>query len=397
MKETEKRPIGPMGIAWKVQPFIVPAALLAAAGSVFAPGLVDFLGPFRAAGTAAAIVLAAFGLLFYLDLAVRLLSALRTNTLAERGTYAFCRHPLYAWWIFFVFPALSLALDNFLFFFCSVVTFAAVKRYLHLEDGHLEAAFGERYLAYRASTRELVPIPKRRSSRPRAFAAFVLFCAASGVVLAAVYAAAIRPVAAAYGSTPAERAAAYPLDELVPKPRWGFTQAVTIDAPAGEVWKWLVQVGYRRAGWYNLDFINGAIPGYFYEGNGSARRIVPELQRLSAGDTIAIAPGAELTATVVEPGKALVMTLFIDPSTGTPYDPAGPAVPAERFEIVWGYHLTPVGENRTRLVARYRSYATVRFPLSLVFEAVNMAGGGVLQQPAMFSGLKARAEAAARR
>jgi hypothetical protein len=120
--------MGPIGIARNLLPFVAPAVLLAAAGSVFAPGFVDFLGPFRAAGT------------------------------------------------------------------------AAVKRYAHLEDDHLEAAFGERHIAYRDSVRELIPIPKRRSSRARAFVSFLIFCAASGVAAVVVYVAAIRPVAATYGA-----------------------------------------------------------------------------------------------------------------------------------------------------------------------------------------------------
>ena len=47
-----------------------------------------------------------------------------------------------------------------------------------------------------------------------------------------------------------------PGDDLVPSPKSGYTQAITIRAPKSEVWPWLVQIGYKRAGWYSHDFLH---------------------------------------------------------------------------------------------------------------------------------------------
>ena len=52
------------------------------------------------------------------------------------------------------------------------------------------------------------------------------------------------------GATPEESKRPLPGDELVPKPVWQETRAITIDAPPQEVWPWLVQMGGGRAGWY---------------------------------------------------------------------------------------------------------------------------------------------------
>src|SRR5215210_1960451 len=41
-----------------------------------------------------------------------------------------------------------------------------------------------------------------------------------------------------------------PGDEVVPHPMLETTHAVTIDAPAEEIWPWLVQMGHYRAGFY---------------------------------------------------------------------------------------------------------------------------------------------------
>ena len=73
------------------------------------------------------------------------------------------------------------------------------------------------------------------------------------------------------------------------------------------VWSWLAQIGYRRAGWYNVDAINRlAGPDCFYEGKGSAQRIIPELQNIALGDIMALSPGVELKISALEAGRLLV-------------------------------------------------------------------------------------------
>ena len=39
-----------------------------------------------------------------------------------------------------------------------------------------------------------------------------------------------------------------PGDDLVPRPLWEATGAMTIDAPAAEVWPWVTQMGYGGGG-----------------------------------------------------------------------------------------------------------------------------------------------------
>ena len=59
-----------------------------------------------------------------------------------------------------------------------------------------------------------------------------------------------------WGATPAEAAAAMPGDDLLPGAQYRTTRAITVDAPPDRVWPWLVQVGYRRAGWYAGDLLD---------------------------------------------------------------------------------------------------------------------------------------------
>src|SRR6266511_1264030 len=54
------------------------------------------------------------------------------------------------------------------------------------------------------------------------------------------------------------------------------TRAIPVTARAEQVWPWLVQIGYGRAGWYSYDWIDN-------DGRPSADRILPDFQYLRVG------------------------------------------------------------------------------------------------------------------
>ena len=76
------------------------------------------------------------------------------------------------------------------------------------------------------------------------------------LVLAVLYLAIVRPWHLRRGATDAEVRRSLPGDDLVPDPKCGYTQAVMIKASVSEVWSWLVQIGYKRAGWYSHDSLH---------------------------------------------------------------------------------------------------------------------------------------------
>jgi hypothetical protein len=84
-----------------------------------------------------------------------------------------------------------------------------------------------------------------------------------------------------WGSTPIERAAALPGDELVPDPNQQ-THAVTISAAAAAVWPWLVQIGQGRAGFYSHDRLERMVGARIT----NAEKIHPEWQRVGVGDLV---------------------------------------------------------------------------------------------------------------
>ena len=88
-----------------------------------------------------------------------------------------------------------------------------------------------------------------------------------------------------WGATADEVAATMPGDGLLPRAQYRCTRAITIAATPEEVWPWLVQVGWRRGGWYADDLLdNFAHP--------SAREILPELQDIHVGQYLAWGPRA---------------------------------------------------------------------------------------------------------
>ena len=54
-------------------------------------------------------------------------------------------------------------------------------------------------------------------------------------------------LALALWATKAEDAGPMPGAEIAPKASFNATRAITIDAPPGRAWPWIVQMGYRRA------------------------------------------------------------------------------------------------------------------------------------------------------
>jgi hypothetical protein len=171
-----------------------------------------------------------------------------------------------------------------------------------------------------------------------------------------------------WGATPAEVAAPMPGDELFPHAQYRSTRAITIDAAPGRVWPWLVQVGYRRAGWYAGDLLDNF-------GRPSVRRIVPELQDLHVGQWLAMVPRpGERTAFVVDSFAEPSWLLWRTPNRS------------------WAWRLVPFANGGTRLITRLRTVYEWRRPLA--------AGTVVLMECAdfpmmrrMLRGIRDRAEA----
>jgi hypothetical protein len=75
------------------------------------------------------------------------------------------------------------------------------------------------------------------------------------LLLSALYVVVVRPRISQWGATDQEHQATWPGDNLVTRPSHVWTNAITTQAPAAQVWPWLVQLGQGRGGLYSHDWL----------------------------------------------------------------------------------------------------------------------------------------------
>lgn len=184
----------------------------------------------------------------------------------------------------------------------------------------------------------------------------------AGVAAPWVYATLVEPRLRRWGSTEEERSRSYPGD--VDDPLCTSTRAVTVHAPAEEVWKWLVQIGQDRGGFYSYDFLENLAGCDIH----SADEIRPELQGLAEGDRLLIFPGFGTRISQLDPPRSLVIE-------------------------GWGaYVVEPVNRHSCRLVARsHVDRGPGAVPAVLMMELPH-----AIMEHRMLCGIRKRAERAER-
>ena len=141
-----------------------------------------------------------------------------------------------------------------------------------------------------------------------------------------------------WGATPDEIAGPVVGDDLCPNARVVATRSITILAPPADVFPWIRQMGFGRAGWYSYDWIDNL-------GRKSATTIHPEWQDVHSGS---IVPGGpiDFEATIVDAPGSFVLRVV----------PRGRM--ANRLCFTLAYELREISLG-TRLVTRMRSRVSV--------------------------------------
>ena len=173
-----------------------------------------------------------------------------------------------------------------------------------------------------------------------------------------------------WGATQEEVTGAMPGDDLVTVAQFTATRAITIDAPAERVWPWIVQVGYRRAGFYSYDLLDNL-------GRPSAEAILPAWQHPHVGDLAApmASPPTDDTSfriAQIEPPTSLVWT---------------------KPDSSWAWTLTPLPGARTRLVTRLKQRYRPA-PAALITIVLAEFGDFAMMRK-MLLGIRRRAEGSA--
>jgi hypothetical protein len=97
-------------------------------------------------------------------------------------------------------------------------------------------------------------------------------------------------------------------DELIPSPRMQYTRAISIKASPDRVWPWLIQIGYKRAGWYSYDVLEDIVGAAAFVDGESAERVVPELQKLAVGDEVALHEDLAFRVHTLQAPRTLILS-----------------------------------------------------------------------------------------
>lgn len=204
------------------------------------------------------------------------------------------------------------------------------------------------------------------------------FAAIGGIGVVTAYIYKIRPWHLRWGATDQEISESLPGDKVKPDAEVQTTHAITINAPAAVVWKWLVQIGQGRGGFYSYDWLENL----FGLDIKNAQEIVSDWQELKVGDFVRSAHAEwfggkykDITGWYVmqmEKNRALVLRDEIEQGS-------------------WAFILKPIGENQTRLIARIRGNKPTNLTMKLfnfgIFEPAHF-----IMERKMLLTLKQRAE-----
>lgn len=189
-----------------------------------------------------------------------------------------------------------------------------------------------------------------------------------------------------WGASREEWLAEMPGDELVPSPVLLSTRAVTIEAPADEVWPWLAQIGQGRGGLYSYDALENLVGLDIH----SVDELLPADQRVDQGDLVRLGkPGSPcFWVASLETERSLVL-VSADPATGVPV----PTPATDGTGATWQWVLRPIRDGAaTRLVSRQRNtHPDNHRVMWRVIEPI-----GFVMERRMLLGIKERVERARR-
>lgn len=201
-------------------------------------------------------------------------------------------------------------------------------------------------------------------------AATAVVGAAATAAAAAAYPRWGRDRCLSWGATPEEVARELPGDALLDAPDIVSTRAITIDAPAREVWPWLLQFGPGRGGAYTYDWIENLMGLDIH----SVDRVVPEFQHLEVGDAFGLGEkGPVVRVALVEPERAVVYR-------------------SDDGHWVWAFVLDEQADGRTRLISRNRIASPEAGAVGRAINTLVMEPGSLVMERKMLLGFKERAE-----
>lgn len=186
------------------------------------------------------------------------------------------------------------------------------------------------------------------------------------IILLIFYILVLRPSHLKWGATKQEVNQTLPGDDIVNRPDFNATRGITIEATPGEIWKWIIQIGSKKAGWYSIDWIdNGGIK--------SAESILSEFQTIEQGQFIPFTPDQK-NGMWVRDFKINEFILWTDQSG----------------KATWLWYLYINENNETRLLTRLKTKYVWK-SLWIIYYLIYDFGDIIMMKKCM-KGIKRRAE-----
>jgi hypothetical protein len=176
----------------------------------------------------------------------------------------------------------------------------------------------------------------------------------------------IRPWHIHWGATKQEIKRALPGDSRVQTPDFNATRGITIQSTPALIWRWIIQIGSKRAGWYSIDWMDNA-------GIKSSEKILPAFQTIEIGQFIPFTPDQK-NGMWVDDFREHEYILWVDK--------AGKAT--------WLWYVYPVNETSSRLVTRLRTKYNWKGIWIIYYILYDM--GDIIMMRKCMKGLKRRAE-----
>lgn len=180
-----------------------------------------------------------------------------------------------------------------------------------------------------------------------------------------------RPYQLNLGATAFEIERDMPGDELDPDPDFLATRAVTIQGTPEEIWPWLIQMSYNRAGFYGYDILENIGSE---RGMQSAEEIIPEFQEFDVGEEVPISAVHSMAFYAIEPDEFLIWTGEDEVAPGG---------------FTWA--LYPLEDGQTRLISRIRWSYKFNSPADVLMAVFTDLSDHIAVRK-ILQGIKARVE-----
>lgn len=142
---------------------------------------------------------------------------------------------------------------------------------------------------------------------------------------------------------PADEDMIFPGDDIIPSAKYRITFHKIIEAPVSIVWRYLMQLGCDRAGWYSIDALD-------HRGIPSIDLFIEGWETRKPGDKLAatLTEDSFYDVHLVEPEKSFVIGGETDRLGGP-------------FKMTWAFITEPVGEDATHLISNARMVASPKW------------------------------------